>query len=93
MSNSKNLFGGGWGGDWTEQKLKILQEYLSAYTTALKRGPFKLLYIDAFAGSGIVELPDDDATRLINGSASRAIKVSDKPFDELIFIEKDEARL
>jgi len=40
------------GGDWTEQKLRVLQEYLTAYITALKDQPFKLAYIDAFAGTG-----------------------------------------
>jgi len=40
------------GGYWTQQKLDVLARYLGAYTTALKRQPFELLYIDAFAGSG-----------------------------------------
>ena len=40
------------GGDWTEEKLDMLRKYLRAYTTALKRQPFGLMYIDAFAGSG-----------------------------------------
>ena len=38
------------GGGWTEQKLEILEAYLNAYTTALKKIPFDLVYIDAFAG-------------------------------------------
>ena len=36
------------GGPWTQEKLKILERYLDAYTTALKNQPFKLVYIDAF---------------------------------------------
>jgi len=48
------------GGEWTQEKLQILERYLDAYTTALKSKPFKLVYIDAFwhwsdrpaAGSG-----------------------------------------
>lgn len=40
------------GGDWTTQKLDILGQYLNAYTTALKKMPFKKAFIDAFAGSG-----------------------------------------
>lgn len=47
------------GGGWTKQKLKVLRKYLSAYTTALKRQPFKTAYIDAFAGTGYRELKDD----------------------------------
>jgi len=46
------------GGPWTQHKLKILELYLDAYTTALKNQPFKLVYIDAFAGTGhIVQDP------------------------------------
>lgn len=40
------------GGDWTTTKLRILQSYLRAYTTALKKQPFTKVYIDAFAGTG-----------------------------------------
>ena len=40
------------GGDWTTEKLRILGEYLKAFTTALKKQKFKTGYIDAFAGSG-----------------------------------------
>lgn len=43
------------GGDWTAAKLDVLAGYLEAYTTALKRTPFKLGYIDAFAGTGYRE--------------------------------------
>jgi three-Cys-motif partner protein len=38
------------GGDWTERKLKVLQAYLSFYTTVLDG--FDTWYVDAFAGSG-----------------------------------------
>ena len=44
-----------YGGPWTIEKLNILEKYLDAYTTALKKTPFKLMYIDAFAGTGHVE--------------------------------------
>ena len=49
------------GGPWTEQKLKILERYLDAYTTALKNQRFELVYIDAFAGTGHIKSPDRDA--------------------------------
>ena len=47
---------------WTLEKLDILESYLNAYTTALKekpskKNPFKLMYSDAFAGTGLIELP------------------------------------
>lgn len=48
MANGIHKFGG----PWTDQKLKILGEYLSRYTTALSRQKFRRVYIDAFAGSG-----------------------------------------
>ncbi len=64
---------------------------MNAYTTALKDRSFKLMYIDAFAGSGGISLrtEDDDARALIDGSAKLAIDVEDKPFDRLIFVEED----
>ena len=89
------------GGNWTEQKLAILENYLNAYSTALKRKSFRLMYIDAFAGTGVVELSlqhydddgyDDELRGFIRGSALRAIQVMDKPFDRLIFVERDSDR-
>ena len=83
-----------YGGRWTSEKLDILETYLNAYTTALKNQPFQLMYIDAFAGSGYVELQQDDpeATDFMRGSATIALDIGDKQFDRLIFVEKDRAR-
>ncbi|MGI9250997.1 MAG: three-Cys-motif partner protein TcmP [Pseudohongiellaceae bacterium] len=39
-------------GPWAKQKLNGLQAYLHAYTTALKKTSFELIYIDGFAGTG-----------------------------------------
>ena len=83
------------GGRWTEKKLAILETYLDAYTTALKDKPFRLWYIDAFAGTGRVELSADDQReirRFVSGSAERAISIEDKSFDKLIFVEQDTDR-
>ena len=84
----------GYGGQWTFNKLNILENYLASYTTVLKKKKFKLVYIDAFAGTGYVNLDKDyeDAQNFIDGSAARAIKVRNKPFDKLIFIEKNSDR-
>ena len=84
----------GFGGTWTEEKLAILKKYLDAYTTALKNQPFRLIYIDAFAGIGKVELTsiDEGKKEFIEGSAKIAVDVDDKPFDEYIFVEKDQDR-
>ncbi len=96
------------GGSWTVEKLNILRGYLDAYTTALKNKRFKLIYVDAFAGTGTVDLnPEGAAERwnqsllsedeqaailaanVVQGSARVALEVVDKPFDRLIFIEKN----
>jgi len=53
-----------------------------------------LAYIDAFAGTGSLNLPeqDPDAREFHDGSATIALEVADKPFDRLIFVEQDPAR-
>ena len=50
------------------------------------------MYVDAFAGTGHVELDqsDSEAEDFIRGSATRAVSIGDKPFDRLIFVEKGE---
>ena len=85
---------GSFGGQWTVEKLDILRSYLDAYTTALKNQPFKLMYVDAFAGTGDISPPlaDDDARAFIDGSARLAIDIDNRPFDRLIFVEKDTQR-
>lgn len=45
---------------WTPLKLEIVRKYLAAYTTALKNTPFRTHYIDAFAGTGYVDLRRGD---------------------------------
>ena len=89
MNNANPSFGG----TWTREKLDILERYLDAYTTALKNKPFKLMYIDAFAGSGQIKMFDKDAEEFISGSAERAVNIKDKSFDKLIFIEKNSERI
>ena len=62
MSNgTKNIFGG----DWTKEKLEMMEDYLSAYTTIMKDQPFRFGYIDAFAGTGYIqEEPEGDEQTL-----------------------------
>ena len=96
-----------YGGPWTLLKLDILKRYLNSYTTALKNQSFTLIYIDAFAGSGKVDIGPNDERREkptllleenadyknpVSGSAKIALEIMDKPFDQLIFIEKDTKR-
>lgn len=84
------------GGPWTQEKLKILDLYLNAYTTALKNQSFNLIYVDAFAGSGSwrpgTSYPSndyDEFNEMRQGSAKIALDIRDKAFDRLVFIEKD----
>lgn len=44
--------GNHFGGDWTEEKLDVLEKYLNSYMIALKRQQFEKIYIDGFAGTG-----------------------------------------
>ena len=86
----------GFGGPWTIEKLNILKGYLNAYTTALKDQPFRLFYVDAFAGEGSVvpglEYTDadyGDFSGMVQGSPVIALEVDDRPFDNLVFVEKN----
>jgi three-Cys-motif partner protein len=47
------------GGAHTEIKLQAVEKYLHAFTTALKKQGFKLIYFDAFAGSGQIEASEE----------------------------------
>lgn len=90
-----------WGGDWTEDKLKRLEKYLNAYMKVMKDRPFKLAYIDAFAGAGYREtavsdeepqlfrdaIEEESSQRFLRGSASIALDI-EPPFHRYIFIEK-----
>lgn len=86
------------GGPWTLEKLNILELYLKAYTTALKKqpsedNPFRLTYIDAFAGDGSYQTEEyEEFHQLTDGSAKIALAVTDKPFDRLVFIDKNKDR-
>jgi three-Cys-motif partner protein len=79
------------GSDHTNRKLETVQKYLSAYTTALKRQNFQLIYFDACAGSGS-SAPKAGETQaalfevdeITVGSAVRALEV-EPAFDRYIF--------
>jgi three-Cys-motif partner protein len=93
------------GGDWTEEKLRRIQKYLSAYTTALSKQQFRTAYIDAFAGTGyrqlkqeqrpselmFPELMERDAQTFLQGSAQIALQTRPR-FNKYFFIEKEESR-
>ena len=74
------------GGNWTIEKLDILSDYLDFYLTALKNQKFNKIYIDAFAGTGTIQV--GDGTETINGSSKLALSAKND-FDKYIFIEKN----
>lgn len=84
------------GGVWTEIKIEMVGKYLSAYTQALKyqpspSRPFKLIYIDAFAGTGQYNNKEDEAVEM-DGSAKVALEL-EQPFGTYYFIDKDSKKL
>ena len=93
------------GGNWTREKLEKVRAGLQTYVTALKNKSFRLLYVDAFAGTGYVSpkensaegpvfpgFEDDETKDFISGSAANALEVT-PPFDEYFFVEKTNSRL
>lgn len=85
------------GGDWTKQKLAILGKYLDAYTTAMKNQPFQLTYIDAFAGSGQIELRHSSIfgkpeQKFLRGSVRLALETEARPFDRFVLVERNRKR-
>lgn len=79
------------GSQHTLQKLRMLEKYLPAYTTALKFQRFKLHYIDAFAGTGNCDIkvgPSDEDRVSILGSAQIAMKCL-PPFHRMVFVEQN----
>lgn len=79
------------GGGWTLIKLEVLRKYLEFYTTALKNKNFRLVYIDAFAGSGECTVRSGDDYLTVDGSAKIALQATNR-FDELHFIEESKSR-
>ena len=87
------------GGDWTEEKLKRLSDYMDAYFKVMLNQSFELLYVDCFAGTGYRTPRDTEAHQsenlmseaLKDGSARIALK-KNPGFDRFFFVEKDHAR-
>lgn len=86
MGKQTNISGSHFGGDWTKEKLTIIEDYLQFYVNALSKQKAQLIYIDAFAGSGKTELQSGET---IDGSALISLKYN---FDKYYFIELDEER-
>ena len=95
MGKQTKQKGSHFGGDWTIQKLHIIEEYLKVYATVLKNQNVKKIYVDGFAGSGKTELKtksgsDEEVATVVDGSALLSLKYN---FDEYYFLELDPERL
>jgi three-Cys-motif partner protein len=77
-------------GDWTEVKLRIVQEYSRVYAKILHKHPeLKYSYINAFAGAGSVISRHTGEKK--SGSSLLALDVEPK-FHHYHFVEMDHAR-
>jgi three-Cys-motif partner protein len=80
------------GGIWTHQKLEVLSQYLSRFTTAFKNQSWaKTVYIDAYAGTGTCDIKVNQRIFSIAGFAKLALD-TEPVFDELVLIEQDKTR-
>src|SRR5262245_3729492 len=90
--------GHAFGGDSTDLKLSVVEDYLTAFTTALRSKFSDLWYIDAFAGTGertvVHEASEGDmfepaaGERLEQRRGSARIAIDTQPhFDRLIFMD------
>jgi three-Cys-motif partner protein len=92
-----NLVRQKFGSAHTEQKLAKLDAYLQAYSTALKHQNFHLIFFNAFAGTGDIQIASEasllvgDYSPFIKGSADRALQRG-AAFDEYVFVEKSRAK-
>lgn len=91
------------GAEHTGKKLDVLDHWHGFFPLSVKHGRLRLVYIDAFAGTGeVLVAEDDNALELLpgiepqrvvlEGSAPRALGAA-MPYDEYIFIEKSPSKL
>ncbi|GAA2816978.1 three-Cys-motif partner protein [Aminobacter aminovorans] len=90
------------GGVSTDLKLKLIEDYLTAFSTALRPYFSELWYIDAFAGTGVRTVkhkaqPEtlfmpaiEERMERLRGSARIALDVK-PPFDRVVFMDKKKA--
>lgn len=107
MGKQTKQKGSHFGGEWTKQKLHIIDEYLKSYSTVLKNFKVKKIYVDGFAGSGKTELKVKDKpenslldefypaveTEEDNVIDGSALRSLQYNFDEYYFLELDEERI
>lgn len=74
---------------WSELKLKIVENYGAAYTTAFANQSLKKYYIDAFSGAGLHR--SRRTGQYVEGSPARALNIR-PPFDHFYFIDMNPSK-
>lgn len=87
MGKQTKQNGSNFGGEWTKQKLTIINKYLEFYVTALSKQKVELIYIDAFSGSGKTIINSGEE---LDGSPLLALKYD---FKKYYFVEIDPNRI
>ena len=73
------------GGNWTNQKIDIIESYAKAYLKVMQNTRFELIYFDGFAGSGTITQKD---MSVVEGGATRIMSIeSKKNFKYYYFVE------
>ena len=96
-------------GPWAKEKLDALHRYLDFYTKVLKKGPWRTVYVDAFAGGGKARIrqrepldpepvlldfePTDAEQEEIIAGSPRVALAIDNPFSRYVFIDPNGARV
>ena len=109
MGKQTNQKGSHFGGEWTIQKLNIIEKYIKAYLTALKNQRVKKIYVDGFAGSGVTELKtkEEAGASILGNLLGEGASSNEGPmvvdgsamlslkydFDEYYFLELDTERI
>lgn len=90
------------GGSWTFQKVRIIEEYAKAYLQIMKEHHYwKLMYFDGFAGTGEFKIKgkmdpgvfEDNTIGIFDGAAKTIASINQpKPFDMCYFVELEEQK-
>lgn len=82
------------GGSWTFQKVRIIEEYAKAYLQIMKEHPYwQLMYFDGFAGTGEFEIKGKMSQGIFDGAARKVVSIVEpKPFDLCYFVELEKQK-
>lgn len=73
-------------GGWAINKYKIIFDYMTLFSTGMKKNWDNRIFIDLYSSAGKAKVRDSDT--ILNTSALLSLNVPD-PFDKYIFCEKD----